>query len=233
MKTYSYAKPVRLADNLWELRGTWSNALGRRMTVVRLGNGDVFVHNAMRLEPGELDWLTSLGPLRGIIAPNKFHGSEAPWLAEQFREASLYAPTSKQKQFAALGLNVRDVASDFPSALAGELECLPMAGTRIEEAAFLHHPSRTLILCDLAMNMEDVFRGVQGAFMRWNRVGGRFGVTRLTKLLFTRDARALVGSYQRLLERDFDRVIVNHGAVLPSGGRELLRASVRETFGAL
>jgi hypothetical protein len=106
-----------------------------------------------------------------------------------------------------------------------------MSGTRVDESAFLHHPSRTLILCDLAMNMEDVFTGIQGAFMRWNKVGGRFGVTRLTKYLFTKDAKALVGSYHRLLERDFDRVIVNHGAVLQSGGKDALRESVAEIFG--
>jgi hypothetical protein len=230
MKAFPYAKPVQLADNLWELRGTWSNAFGRRMTLVRLQSGDLFVHNAMRLEPSDLRWLKELGAVRGIIAPNKFHGSDAPWMAEQFPDATLYAPASKLREFAAKARNVEDVATDFPPELAAELECFPMAGTRVEEAAFLHHPSRTLILCDLAMNMEDVFRGVQRAFMRWNRVGGRFGVTRLTKLLFTRDSRALVASYQRLLEQDFERVIVNHGAVLPSGGRELLRRSVSETF---
>lgn len=66
--------------------------------------------------------------------------------------------------------------------------------------------------------------------MRWNRVGGKFGVTRLTKLLFTRDKKALVDSYERVLQHDFDRVIVNHGAVLSTDGRQLLAASVAQTF---
>ena len=48
--------------------------------------------------------------------------------------------------------------------------------------------------------------------LRWNGVGGRFGVTRLTKFPFTSDKKALVASYLRVLDRDFDRVVVSHGA---------------------
>jgi hypothetical protein len=105
-----------------------------------------------------------------------------------------------------------------------------MRGTRIDESAFVHGPSRTLILCDLAMNMEDVFTGVQRTLMRWNNVGGRFGVTRLTKWVFATDKRALVESYRSLLDRDFDRIVVNHGAVLETGGKDLLAKSVQEIF---
>jgi hypothetical protein len=231
MPTYRYEKPVLLAPNLWELRGTWSNAFGRRMTVVRLESGAVFVHNAMELEPAELDWLEGLGGVRAIIAPNKFHSSDAPWMAKQFPQAALFVPATLLKRFAAQGLTASDVATSFPRDVESELACFPMEGTRIAECAFVHRPSRTLLLCDLAMNMEDVFTGIQGAFMQWNKVGGRFGVTRLTKLVFSSDRRALVDSYRRLLDQDFNRVVVNHGAVLPTGGKDLLARSVNEIFG--
>jgi hypothetical protein len=201
------------------------------MTVVRTRGGEVIVHNAIRLLPEDLAWLRALGPVRGIVAPNKFHTTDAAWMAAEFPGAELFVPAMKFAEFTSQGLAPRDVARHFPKHFAPELECLPMAGTRIDESAFIHHPTRTLILCDLAMNMEDVFTGIQGAFMRWNKVGGRFGVTRLTKHLFTKDAKALVGSYDRLFERDFDRVVVNHGAVLESGGKDALRESVAEIFG--
>lgn len=231
MKTYPYAKPNALAENLWEIRGQWSNEFGRRMTVVRTRSGDVLVHNAIRLEPSDLGWLRGLGSVRWIVAPNKFHCSDAGWMAAEFPNVEVFVPASKLAEFQAQGLAAKDVAQEFPASLAGEIECVPMLGTRVEESAFVHHPSRTLVLCDLAMNMEDVFTGMKGAFMRWNRVGGQFGLTKLTRYVFTRDRKALVASYERLLERDFDRVIVNHGAVLPSGGKELLRASVAEILG--
>jgi hypothetical protein len=231
VKTYSYGKPVLLAPDLWEVRGEWSNAFGRRMTVVRYSNGDVFVHNAIRLNPPDLEWLRNLGPVRGIIAPNKFHSSDAPFMSREFPDATLFVPRAKLAEFKGAGLTPHDVATDFQPAYGGELECLPMCGTRVDESAFIHHPSRTLILCDLAMNMEDVFTGLNRKFMHWNKVGGRFGVTRLTRWMFTSDKKALVMSYGRLLEHDFDRVIVNHGAVLEANGKALLKASVEETFG--
>lgn len=231
MKPHPYGKPAQLADNLWEVRGAWSNKLGRRMTIVRVGNGDVFVHNAIRLTPPDLAWLKGLGRVRGVIAPNKFHCTDGGWLARACPGASIYAPPNKFAHFEAQDLEPQDVATDFPAEVACDLECIPMHGTRIAESAFIHHPSRTLILCDLAMNMENVFSGVEGAIMRWNRVGGRFGVTRLTKYFFASDKKALVASYRRLLERDFDRIVVNHGAVLETNGRELLEGSVREIFG--
>jgi hypothetical protein len=231
MKTYPYGKPALLAENLWELRGEWSNAFGRRMTVVRYSSGDVFVHNAIRLNPPDLEWLKSLGPVRAIIAPNKFHSSDAPFMSREFPDAALFVPRVMLAEFRAAGLNPRDVAADFQPAYGGELECIPMRGTRVDESAFIHHPSRTLILCDLAMNMEDVFSGLQRKFMQWNKVGGRFGVTRLTRWMFTSDKRALVASYDRLFEHDFDRVIVNHGAVLDTNGHAMLKASVADIFG--
>jgi hypothetical protein len=229
VRTFPYASPVLLAENLWTIRGQWSNALGRRMTVVRLRGGDVFVHAAIRLDPPDLAWLQGLGPLRGIIAPNRFHCSDAPWLAQACPAAIVYAPAARADLRSTLGPRLRDLES-FPGEIAAELECVAMRGTRIGEAAFLHHPSRTLILCDLAMNMEDTFTGWTRLFMRWNRVGGRFGISRLTKLLFASDARVLAASYRALLERDFDRVLVSHGAVLETGGREQLRAAVAQTF---
>ena len=67
---------------------------------------------------------------------------------------------------------------------------------------------------------------------RWNGVGGRFGVTRLTKFLFTSDKKALLASYHRVLDRDFDRVVVSHGAVLEGGGHQQLAKSVTDLFGA-
>lgn len=226
-KRYPNHAPQALAPDLWELRGQWSNALGRRMTVVRL-DGKLAVHNPFELDESEIAWLRSLGEVAWIIAPNKFHASDAPWMAKAFPAAQLFAPASKLESFRAQGLRPLDLNRDFPS-LPGLL-CIPMRGTRLEEAAFLHQPSRTLILCDLAFHMKSEFSGLEALFMRWNKVGVRFGPTRLTRLLFTKSRAELLASYEALLALDFDRVVVNHGEVLPANGRALLRDSVKEIF---
>lgn len=228
---FGYQAPRLVADNLWELRGEWRNKLGRRMTVIRLRDGRLVIHNAFRLKGQDLDWLNSLGKTSFIVAPNTFHCSDAGWMNRQFPMAELFVPQSKMQEFSSKGLLPKNVNSEFPAALAAELPCFPMCGTRMDEAAFLHVPSKTLILCDLAFNMNDVFSGFEKWIMRWNKVGGRFGPSRLTKLIFAKDTRALLASYQELLSKDFDRVIVNHGEVLETQGQAKLQASVAEIFG--
>ena len=76
-----------------------------------------------------------------------------------------------------------------------------------------------------------MFTGIQWAFLRWHKEGGRFGLSRHARNAFTKDKKAVVRSYHQLFERDFDRVIVNHGAVLESGGKDALRESVADIFG--
>jgi hypothetical protein len=58
--------------------------------------------------------------------------------------------------------------------------------------------------------------------MRLLRSYGRFGPSKLDPLLI-RDRRAARESLERILGWDFDRVVVAHGDVLASGGREALR----------
>lgn len=228
---FGYKPPHELAENLWELTGEWSNKFGRRMTVVRFRDGRLAIHNAFQLREPELEWLSSLGTPAFIIAPNVFHTSDAGWMGKKFPAAELFVPKKKLAAFSTLGFLPKDVNREFPVSVANELCCIPMLGTRVEEAAFLHPPTKTLILCDLAFNMEPVFSGFERLIMKWNKVGGRFGPSRLTKLVFTTDKNALLASYRQLLALDFDRVIVNHGEVLASGGREKLRAGVAEIFG--
>lgn len=229
---FEYQSPRKVDDNLWEVRGSWRNKLGRRMTVVRLRDKRLILHSSIRLKPKDMDWLAALGEPAFIIAPNIFHCSDAGWMAEKFPTAEVFVPKKKIPFFKGLGLRPKDLHLEFPTALSSEVKCLPMHGTRIEEAAFLHIPTRTLILCDLAFNMGPVFSGLEKILMNWNRVGGQFGPSRLTKILFATDRNKLIASYQDLLKEDFDRVIVNHGEILDSGGHAQLKEGVQRIFGS-
>lgn len=223
---YPYEKPRKIAENLWEVRGSWSNKLGRRMTIIRIEGKKLIVHSAIALEEAELAWLKGLGELVAIVAPNTFHCSEAAWMKEKFPAAELYVPAEKLKEFERF--SAKDVNQDFP--LVAEFVCVPMKGSKMQEAAFIHLPSRTLILCDLAFHMGEVFTGIGKIFAKWNRIHGRFGPSKLTKVLFTSNRDALLASYEKLLAFDFDRVVVNHGEVLESGGKERLKKAVEEIW---
>ncbi len=231
---FNYRVARLLDENIWEITGEWRTKFARRMTIVRLAGGQVFVHNPIHLRRQEMDWLRSIGTLAYIVAPNVFHCSDAAWMKQQFPEAKLYVPGRKLKQFIESGVVAFDTENEFPKEIAGELHYLPSKGTSIQEAIFWHRPSKTLILTDLAFNMPDVYHGLEKIIMGWNMVGGRFGPTRALRWIFTKDKSAVLETFRQILALDFNRVIVNHGDVLePSdiGGRALLRASVVEIFG--
>jgi hypothetical protein len=58
--------------------------------------------------------------------------------------------------------------------------------------------------------------------MKLLRSYGRLGPTTLDRFI-VRDSTAARESLERILEWDFDRVIVAHGDVVESGGKEMLR----------
>jgi len=90
------------------------------------------------------------------------------------------------------------------------------------EVVFFHRASHTLILCDLAFNFGPRFPVVTRAVARLLGSYEHFGPSRLDPLLI-RDRTAARRSMERILEWDFDRVIVAHGEVLDRGGRDALR----------
>jgi glyoxylase-like metal-dependent hydrolase (beta-lactamase superfamily II) len=198
-------------------------ALGTRTTVVRLADGGLWLHSPGPLDEAQRRALEALGPVRALVAPSLLHHLFLRPAAEAFPAARVYvAPGLPEK--------VRDLRFDevldgeAPPAWKGEIDQLPLAGLRrMIEVVFLHRASHSLVATDLAFHVrrsESLFTRV---FMLLNGGYGRFGPTRLLRAQVS-DRGRLRASLDRLLVWDFDRVIVAHGDVLESGGREALRA---------
>jgi hypothetical protein len=99
----------------------------------------------------------------------------------------------------------------------------------LSEVAFLHRPSRTLVLTDAVHNLGDDKPGFTRAVFRM--LGGRRGfTTTVVERIVTRDRAAARASVEKLLGWDFDRVIMAHGDVLEHGGREALRGAYAWLF---
>jgi hypothetical protein len=61
--------------------------------------------------------------------------------------------------------------------------------------------------------------------MRLNRAYNRFGPSRIFTSFAVNDRDAFLASIDAVLEHDFDRVIMSHGRVLETGGKDALRAA--------
>jgi hypothetical protein len=220
------ASPLRrLDDDLWVVDqplGILGIQVGARMTVIRLENGDVLLHSPVTPDAELCDALAEIGPVRHLVAPNKLHHLYFAAAAAAFPEAIRWAaPELAEKR---RDLEFDEVLDDTaPAAWAGELDQIRLRGAPyVEEIVFHHRASRTLIAADLAFNVRESHSFITRMFLRANGRLGSFGPSRMFRS-FIRDRAAARESLDRMLEWDFDRVVVSHGVVLQSRGRRVLR----------
>lgn len=188
------------------------------MTVLNL-NGSLLLHSPLDVDPKAVE---ELGEPRWVLAPNRFHHLHVgPWL-----ERGL-------EGFAAPGLSERRPDLDFAQVVDEECEpfgdevlmiplrCFPLAN----EVVVLHRPSRTLIVTDLVFHFTPSTPWLTRSVL-WS--SGAYPGPRVSiveKLLTKREiAREELG---RLLDLDFDRLIMSHGAPFETGGKDALREAYR------
>lgn len=196
--------------------------VGTRMTVMRLDDGGLLLHSPVHLDAALRRELDALGPVRFAVAPNRVHHLYAGEVRECYPGSRLWvAPGLERKR---PDLVVAGILGDeAPAEWKGQVEQVFFRGRPYEnEVVFLHRASRTLLLCDLAFHFREGTHPWTRLLMRLIRSYGRFGPSRLDPLLI-RDRAAARASLERILAWDFDRVIVAHGDVLESGGRDALR----------
>jgi hypothetical protein len=216
---------IRLGEDLWVAERPqrfYGLEVGTRMTVIRLVDGSLLLHSPIALDADVRRELDAIGPVRYAVAPNRVHHLYAGRVAEAYPEARLWvAPGLAQKRPDLRFVAVLD--DDAPAEWQGQVDQTFFRGRPYEnEVVFCHRASRTLVMCDLAFNFGPRAAAPTRLLMKLMRSYGRFGPSTLDPLLI-RDRPAARRSLERILAWDFDRVIVAHGDILESGGRDALR----------
>jgi hypothetical protein len=193
------------------------------MTVIRLGGGDLLLHSPVSLDPALREALGRIGRVRWVVGPSKVHHLFLGDYLRAYPSAELCgAPGLAEKR---PDLRFQTVLSAEPvAAWEGRVWHHLFAGApAVNEVVFLHRPSRTLLLTDLAFNVQPGPRNRARVFHWLVGATGRFGPHRILRAAI-RDRAAARRSLATILAWDFDRVVVTHGDVLEHGGREALRA---------
>jgi hypothetical protein len=198
--------------------------IGSRMTIIRLRDGSLFLHSPVHLDDETRKALDAIGTVRWVIAPSKVHHFFVGEYLAAYPEARAYAApglAAKRKD-----LRLEAVLGDeAPAAWRGEIEQHLFCGNpAMSEIVFFHRASRTLLLTDLAFNVAADKTGGARVFYWLVGAAGRFGPHRLVRTMI-RDYAAARGSVARILQWDFDRVIVTHGDVLERDGRQHFAAA--------
>jgi len=217
----------QLAPDLWVADRPLKLAvgdIGTRMTVIRLSDGSVFLHSPVRLDAETRRALDGVGPVRWVIAPSKVHHFFVPDYPPAYPQARLYAAPGLPEKRSAIRFDAV-LTDQAPEAWRGQIEQHVFRGASlINEVAFFHPATRTLILTDLAFNVPAHKTSGARLFYRLVGAAGRFGPHRFVRLLI-RERRAARESVKQILQWDFDRVTVTHGEILETGGRERFAAA--------
>jgi hypothetical protein len=191
-----------------------------RMTVLRLGDGQLVLHSPVPISPSQERELAGLGSVRFIVVP-RAHGRFAAHAARQFPHARLLAAPFASRRQRKLPLR-GELADRPPVQWQGQVDSLFVRGFCLGEVVLLQRSSRTLLLTDLCFNIQRSSSRVARAFFRANGCWQRFGPSRMIRLLVS-DRRAFRESLQRILAWDFERIVPSHGDVLERGGKDALR----------
>jgi hypothetical protein len=216
---------VAVADGLWcatqPLRFLGLE-VGARMSVVRLSGGGLWLHSPIEPRPALREAVAALGPVEHVVAPNRFHHLFAGRWDDAGPAVQVHAAPGLLEKRTDLG-GARVLADEPDPAWADVLDQARIEGMPlVNEVAFLHRPSRSLLTCDLAFHVGPGQAPATRLAFRALGAYGRLATTPLERLV-TRDRDAARASLERVLAWDFDRVVVAHGEVVESGGREAFR----------
>ena len=199
--------------------------VGTRTTVIRLADGGLWVHSPGPLTEDLIQEINGLGPVRFLVAPNTFHHLFISENCTAWPSASLYvAPGLLEKRKDLSGALELDSDPD-PGWSAEVDQCLIEGSPRLGEVVFRHRASRTLILTDWVFNVGRPQSLGARFFFTLTGVLGGVSVSRLIRFL-TRDKAAARSSFGRVLQWDFNRIVMAHGDVIEQGGPRPLRGAL-------
>jgi uncharacterized protein DUF4336 len=222
------------AENLWIVDGPDVRDFGvlftTRMTIVKLSDGSLWVDSPVSVDSDTLQQITSLGPVRHLVAATPRHVWRLNSWSQMFPEAQPWVakPTPLTLQKRNLS-SARILGSEPPEAWQADLEQIAFQGNPlIEEVIFFHKRSRTVILDDLIQNHRpQPGRLLRNLLMKLEGVEYPHGGVGLDmRLTFFHRKRARQ-SLEELLSWDFDRLIIAHGPCLEKDARPFVERAFR------
>ena len=199
-----------------------------RMTVVKLKNGDLFLHSPIAFDPALAETLQSLGRVRHLVSPNQFHYAHIGEWSRAFPDAVTWASPRAPERARARGIDVqfkKELGTDAPEEWRDQIDQTVIPGGIFGEIVFFHKESKTLILADTIINFELDKMRQPWRFATWLTGmyyphGQIFFGMRLPLLLQRRKSRAAV---EKLLSWKPEGIILSHGRCFEINGSAVLR----------
>jgi hypothetical protein len=198
------------------------------MTVVRLSNGDLFLHSPIKFEQTLANELQRMGKIRHLVSPNQFHYAHIGEWAKAFPDAVTWASPLVRKRARARHVDVhfaRDLGLCSPHEWSQDIEQALFPGGYFKEFIFFHKQSKTLILTDTIINIEleklnEPWRTLTRLAGMYHPHGQIFFGMRLPLLLQKGKLEAVI---RKICEWQPQRILLSHGRCFDAGAEEAIR----------
>lgn len=220
----------KFGENLWRIEGSLEGmALKRVMTLARLDDGGLVIHNAIPLEEELMKEIESFGSPTYLVVPNGYHRLDAPVFKQRYPNAKVICPTgATEKVGEVIGVDL--TYADFQK--NGRVTFEELDGTKAAEGVMIVHDEEgtSLVFNDAIFNMPHG-SGIAGfVFRHITASTGGPRVSRLLKWLVLKDKSAFVAHLNRLAKTpNLKRIIVSHHEVIdqdPAGVLSRVAAEV-------
>ena len=229
----------KIDENIWIVDGPivhmqqfgLSVPFPTRMTVIRLLNGDLFVHSPVSPTDELCAALDDLGRVAHLISPNKIHYASIGVWAKRYPNALCWASPGVRERAVSRNIDVhfdRDLNDEAPEEWLGEIDQIVFKGSSfMDEVIFFHRSSRTVILADLIENFE---RNKVNGVLAWIlKLAGNLdpdGKLPIDlRMTFRGNYKQACVCYRDMMAWGAERVVLSHGRWYPKDGqKELKRA---------
>jgi hypothetical protein len=219
------ARFVTLAEGVFALEDSIHLGPGFKLpirtTVIRDRSGGLTLISPLAIDDALANTIESCGRVEHLVAPNLLHHLFLPAAQKRWPEAKTYAPAQLAAKKPGLQIDV-----SLANAAPVDLQCVFVAGQpKVMEYVFFHAPSRSLVVTDLVFHILSPQGWLTGPILRAVGAHGKLAQSRALRLM-TKDRAAALQSVQKILDLDFDRLIVAHGEVIESQAKARLRAAL-------
>jgi len=197
-----------------------------RMTIVRLDDSTLWVHDPCQLTPQLKSQIDELGEVAYIIAPGTYHHLHVLAFQSHYPNAETFICPGLEKKRDDLHFDW--ILGNQPDhRWQTELDQHFVQGTIfMAEVVFLHKTSKTLILVDLLENIGDDYTHDASMLLKfwWKNVFHMWNNPKAApeyQLGWGNKKRVKEG-LKTILSWDFDRIIIAHGNLIETDAKSIL-----------
>ena len=212
---------IRLKEYPIKYAGTKFKA---RMTIVRMKNGNLFIHSPCEIDESIKGKINELGNVEFIAAPGYYHYFYIGSAQQAFPNAETFICPGIEKKLPEIKFDW--ILGDRPDPrLVEDFDQVLIRGNKyIWEIALFHKQTKTLILVDLIENFTNKTKNVSWSLKFWWKMVFHMWENPKPAPEYQfgwKDKNAAHNSLMRILQWNFDKIIISHGDLIEENAKEI------------